>query len=77
MAQRIKGKIKSLAIDRATGKSKGFGFIESEQGVDEIFVHRSALREDDWDELREGDPVSFELTKGQKGPRAENVTIER
>ncbi len=53
--------------------SKGFGFIEREGGPD-VFVHHSAIQGDGFKSLQEGQKVSMEVTKGQKGPQAENVT---
>ncbi len=60
------GKIKRLT-------DKGFGFIEGADGRD-IFFHMSALNGVTFDELREGQKVSYESGEGPKGPRAENVT---
>jgi CspA family cold shock protein len=52
---------------------KGFGFIK-DAGGNEYFFHRSGLLNTrDWDDLREGDNVSFEVGEGKKGPRAEDV----
>ena len=51
---------------------KGFGFIAAADGT-EYFFHQSACRGMRFDELREGQSVSFEVGKGPKGPRAENV----
>lgn len=62
----MEGTIKRLIRDR------GFGFIRSEDGQ-EVFFHRSALQGLDFDGLREGERVSFELERGSKGPRAVNV----
>ena len=53
--------------------SKGFGFIEQPGGPD-VFVHFSAIKGDGHRSLVDGQAVSFELTQGQKGPQAENVT---
>lgn len=53
--------------------AKGFGFIEQQGGPD-VFVHYSAIQGDGHRSLADGQPVSFELTQGQKGPQAENVT---
>lgn len=53
---------------------KGFGFIEQEGGPD-VFVHHSAIAGSGFKSLKEGDRVSFEVTKGKKGPAAEDVKI--
>ena len=52
--------------------SKGFGFIEQENGPD-VFVHFSAIQGQGFKTLEEGQRVSFEVTQGQKGPQASNV----
>jgi CspA family cold shock protein len=55
-------------------ESKGFGFITQENGGPDVFVHFSAIKADGFKTLREGQRVEFEVTQGQKGPQAENVT---
>jgi len=62
----LKGKIKRLIQER------GFGFISAEDGT-EVFFHRSALQDINFDTLEEGNSVEFDLEKGFKGPRAVNV----
>jgi len=52
---------------------KGFGFIEQQEGKD-VFVHFSAINGTGRKTLREGQRVTMEVTQGQKGPQAENVT---
>ena len=64
--------------EKATGtvkwfnESKGFGFIEREDGPD-VFVHFSAIKGDGFRTLADGQKVQFDVTDGQKGPQAENV----
>jgi cold shock protein len=52
---------------------KGFGFIAQEGGKD-VFVHFSAIQGDGRKTLKEGQKVTMNVTSGQKGPQAENVT---
>ncbi len=52
--------------------SKGYGFIGRESGED-VFVHFSAIQGEGHRSLKEGERVSFDVTKGPKGPQAENV----
>ena len=59
------GTIKKLIAD------KGFGFIKGDNG--EIFFHRSAVEGVSFEELTEGQSVSYNEGQGPKGPRAENV----
>ena len=63
----MNGTIKRVTRDR------GFGFIRGEDG-NEYFFHRSELRGGlAFDELEEGQPVRFEPSQGDKGPRATNI----
>jgi len=51
---------------------KGFGFIASADG-NEYFFHQSACNQVPFEQLREGQEVTFDKGNGPKGPRAENV----
>jgi len=64
----VNGTIKRLVSD------KGFGFVAAQDGT-EYFFHRSACTGVRFDELREGQSVSFEKGEGPKGPRAERVQL--
>ena len=52
--------------------SKGFGFIETDDGTD-AFVHHSDIQGEGYKSLTEGDAVEFEISQGDKGPKATNV----
>jgi CspA family cold shock protein len=51
---------------------KGYGFIEREDG-DDVFVHFSAIQDDGFKSLEDGEEVEFEIVEGDRGPQAENV----
>ena len=64
------GTIKKLVRD------KGFGFIVPDDGSDDVFFHRSRLGPKmQFDDLREGDQVQFQVRPGEKGPRAFDVKV--
>lgn len=54
---------------------KGFGFIGVEGKEKDVFFHMKSLVGIQFDELREGDKVSFEIEDGQKGPAAVDVKL--
>ena len=63
----------SGTIKRKT--DKGFGFIAAADGT-EYFFHQSGCVGTRFDDLREGQKVTFTIGQGPKGPRAENVKGE-
>jgi len=59
------GRIKKILQD------KGFGFISPDDGSDDVFFHRSRLGPKiQFEDLREGDEVQFQVRPGEKGPQA-------
>lgn len=54
--------------------SKGYGFIESEDGTD-VFVHFSAIQDSGFKSLNEGQRVKFEVASGPRGQQASNVEL--
>jgi cold shock protein len=64
----MNGTIKRLVSD------KGFGFILASDG-NEYFFHNSACSDTRFDDLREGQAVTFDRGQGAKGPRGENVRV--
>ena len=65
--ERLKGTVKWF------NNAKGYGFIGRDDGPD-VFVHYSAITAEGYKSLQEGDVVEFEITQGQKGPQAANVS---
>ena len=65
----MNGTIKRLVSE------KGFGFIATSDGT-EYFFHQSGCTSPSFDELREGQSVTFDKGQGPKGPRGENVRAD-
>jgi cold shock protein len=64
------GRIKKILPD------KGFGFIEPDDGGDDVFFHRSRLApKTQFEDLREGDEVQFQVRPGDKGPQAFDLRV--
>lgn len=66
-------------MQRETGKvmqfnsAKGYGFIQRPAGGNDLFVHFSAIQEEGYRQLTEGETVEYSVVEGEKGLRAENV----
>lgn len=54
--------------------AKGYGFILADEGGEDLFAHYSAIQMDGYKTLKAGQAVSFEITKGDKGLHAVNIT---
>jgi CspA family cold shock protein len=70
MANQVNGTVKWF------NSEKGFGFIEQENGGKDVFVHYRNINSNGYDRvsLNDGQKVTFEVTEGEKGLQAENVT---
>ena len=66
MSERITGTVKWF------NATKGYGFIAREGG-DDVFVHFSAIQDEGFKTLNEGQDVEFEIVEGARGPQAANV----
>ena len=68
MSHMMKGQVKWF------NESKGFGFITPADGSKDVFVHFSAIQDQGFKTLAEGQNVQFSIENGAKGPSAANVT---
>ncbi|EEU9526765.1 cold shock-like protein CspB [Escherichia coli] len=69
MSNKMTGLVKWFNAD------KGFGFISPFDGSKDVFVHFSAIQNDNYRTLFEGQKVTFSIESGAKGPAAANVII--
>jgi len=63
----------SIGTVKWFNSSKGFGFINPDDGGDDLFVHHSEIKTNGYGSLDEGQKVEFEVGEGKKGPCATNV----
>ena len=56
-------------------EDKGYGFIEPDDGGDDLFVHYTGISGSGYKSLEEGQKVSYEATRGKRGMQAEYVTL--
>jgi CspA family cold shock protein len=77
-AVRTRHQMKGTSMASGTVKwfnaEKGFGFIAQDGGGPDVFAHYSNINASGFRELQEGQAVTFDITQGQKGPQAENIT---
>ena len=71
MESNVEGKVKWFNED------KGFGFIERNDGGEDVFLHFSALGQSGFKTIAEDTPVRFDVEPGPKGPKAANVQALR
>ncbi len=63
----MQGKVKWFSPE------KGYGFIERDEGEEDVFVHFSAIQEEGFKTLEDGQDVEFEVVEGDRGLQAANV----
>jgi cold shock protein len=67
MSKRYTGTVKWFSA------SKGYGFVQPDEGGEEVFVHFSAIQGDGYRSLKDGQRVEYSTKQGQKGLQAEDV----
>jgi CspA family cold shock protein len=55
-------------------ETRGYGFIQQTDGPD-VFAHYNEVKSEGFKTLAEGQAVEFDVTEGQKGPQAVNITV--
>ena len=55
--------------------TKGYGFITNSENGEDVFVHFSGIVADGYKTLEEGQSVTFDITEGNRGLQAVNVTV--
>jgi len=65
----------SIGTVKWFNSSKGFGFINPDDGGEDLFVHHSEIKMDGYASLDEGQKVEFAVGQGKKGPCATNVSL--
>ena len=64
----------TVIVDKFSGESRGFGFVEGEGG-DDLFFHHSEVTGAAFEELQEGQMLEYEIGQGRKGPCATSVKL--
>lgn len=69
--------MKLTGVVKWFSRLKGYGFINPDDGGQEVFVHYSAIDGEGYRNLYEGDKVEFELVDRGRGPQAQKVSARR
>ena len=67
--------MRTLGTVQWFSRVKGYGFIRPDGEEEDVFVHYSVIQGEGYRNLEEGQRVEFEVTQGQKGPQAQDVTV--
>jgi cold shock protein len=62
-------------IVRWFNNAKGYGFVGRNDGGKDVFTHYTAIQKEGYKTLKEGDPVTFDIIQGEKGPQADHVQL--